>query len=67
MGDTETLATARRLAEDTNRPVRMRLSAIAAVGQLGDKDCLAELKKFEDEGNPIIKVAAKAAIKKLEI
>jgi hypothetical protein len=67
LGDTHTLPIAVRLAEETATPINLRLSAIAAIGRLGDQGNLARLEKYLMEDNPVITVAAKAAIRNLQI
>ena len=67
LGDRQTLPVALELADTASTPLRMRLSAIASVGQLGDSANRKQLEAYANEGNAYVRVAAKAALKRLKI
>ena len=67
LGDRRVLPAATTLAADTSLSLRLRISAIAAIGQLGDRSNRAELEAYSQQGNTTIRLAAQAALQRLGI
>ena len=63
-GFNEILPTARTIACDTNQQSILRLSAIAAIGQIGTPEDVAVLKSIHTD--PFLQKSLEPALKKLE-
>ena len=64
-GFTEILPTARAIAGDPAKPVVVRISAIAAIGQMGNAGDEALLKKVQEERNHRFLSALQSALKRI--
>jgi hypothetical protein len=65
LGEREVLPEALRTAKQ-GETVALRCSAIAAIGALGKQENLGALQAFTDESNPSIRLAIRAAMKRIE-
>jgi hypothetical protein len=65
LGEGEVLSEALRTAKQ-GETVALRCSAIAAIGTLGKREDLGALQAFTDESNPSIRLAIRAAMKRIE-
>jgi hypothetical protein len=65
LGETSVLARALEVAE-AGPTIASRVSAVAAVGTVGDTDALFRLKRLLDDPNASVRNAARAAIARLE-
>ena len=65
-GYDEALPTARAIAADPKSQVPLRLSAIAAIGQLGNADDEALLDTLQNQHNPLLLKATAPALKKIK-
>jgi HEAT repeat protein len=66
-GFPEVLPLARTIASDNRRPVSLRLSAIATIGQVGNrKDDRQLLEKLSNEGNARLRKALQPALKQIQ-
>jgi len=66
MGDKRILPMACTLASNASLSLRLRVSAIAAIGQLGDHTQRDLLEQYAQQDNASIRLAAKAALKRLK-
>lgn len=65
LGHSQALLPARRIAESLSEPVPLRISAIAAVGQLGDASDLPLMEKLKASTDTRLSTAAAAALRRL--